>query len=694
MLLGGIFEFLAQKSDTPIGISLGLNMNHRESRFEPRPNLSRGLATLALGFVCCFIQRAQAIPLSIDPPDTRSFIHEDTPMIAPIQAPVQSSAKATTPSATQILAPLPSDFSAVSMPLSRYKTPSELVLLHEVGLEPGAQADAAIEQAMNWVNQTMSAASRADFSQRCEQHFSNPNQSMQLTAGALACVPWAIEKFNANSASRRESRSTSRPSGGGRLRNESDWRNHLRGVGFLDAFWRIDPQTETELVAEANIAARIGNDCQYRGALAAFIARAEAFFPEQVAISAIEKVYPLAFTCLEPDDDGYERTHLRTGLFRLMQGETQKARQSFLLAAHAENPEEEFRSLFWLGVIEEGSSNRSATNVPNDYWELLRRRYPLTIHSVVSSHSLGVDPLSAAVSSKEANVSRRVGPTWSEYNLAAFFLELLIARKEASNLTTFVKFAARTVDAPNPDALLFLSKCYNTAQAHKISIGTLTRYFKETQSQGLTIETMNMFFPRAYTDQILSSTGLVDPVIVLSLIRQESAFDPFARSGADARGLMQLLPSTASKWLANSRQELFDPSQNVRVGVKYMETLFKRYDGNVEHVLAAYNAGLKNLDKWRQRFPNTNTLMFMDLIPFKETRTYVAIILRNAYWYGRLMALQRDTLADTIVRKSTQAKWRSVTVQNLLRLAWSQDPQNPVSRTALSQLYSLPVANQ
>ena len=444
-------------------------------------------------------------------------------------------------------------------------------------------------------------------------------------------------------------------------------------------------------MAEAAVAQRIGQDCQYRGAMAAFIARAEAFFPDPIALTAIEKVYPAAFTCLEPDDDGFERTHLRTGLFRLMQGDATKAKQSLLLSAHAENPEEEFRSLFWLGVIEENVGLRAATNGQNEYWDLLRKRYPLTIHSVVAGHSLGQDPLSSAISSKEAMISRRVGVSWSEYNLAAFFLELLISRKEATHLTGFVKYAARIVDAPNPDALLFLSKCYDTAQAYKIAIGTLTRYFKETQSQGVTIETLNMFFPRAYTSQILDSAGVVDPVIVLSLIRQESAFDPFARSGADARGLMQLLPSTASKWLANSKQELFDPSANVRVGVKYMETLFKRYDGNVEHVLAAYNAGLKNLDRWRQRFSGANTLMFMDLIPFKETRTYVAIILRNAYWYGRLMAMQRDSLADTIVKKSNAARWRSVTVQNLLRLAWAQDGGVGRSRTALSQLYSLPI---
>lgn len=651
-----------------------------DRRLKPSMILSWGLISSVIAGSCLSSTKASAILLSIDYPDTRSYIREE--------------AQEANVAPTSILSPLNNDSTEYVLPLSKYSVPSQSALLRDVGLDSGAHIDSAVEQAMSWVTQSMSASTRMEFSQRCEQQFANLGQSLKLTAGALSCVPWAIERFNTTQPPKRETRATSRPLPGGRLRSEAEWRNHLRGVGFLDAFWRIDPQNSNELTAEAAIAAKVGQDCQYRGAVAAFIARAEAFFPESAAQAAIEKVYPMAFTCLEPDDEGFERTHLRAGLFRLMQGDTTRARQSLMLAAHAENPEEEFRSLFWLGVLEESSPVRAAGASSNEFWDVLRKRYPLTIHSVISSHSSGVDPLRTAIANKEANVARRVGRSWSEFNLAAFFFELLIARKEATHLTAFAKFAARTVDAPNPDALLFISKCYNTAQLHKVAIGTLTRYFKETQSQGLTLDTMNMFFPRAYTDQILSSTGMVDPVIVLSLIRQESAFDPFARSGADARGLMQLLPSTASKWMANPRQELFDPSQNVRVGVKYMELLFKRYDGNVEHMLAAYNAGLRNLDRWKQRFPNTNTLLFMDLIPFKETRTYVAIILRNAYWYGRLMAVHRDSLAETLIRKSTQAKWRSITVQNLLRIAWSEDNQENHSKTALSQLYSLPIAAQ
>lgn len=627
-----------------------------------------------------------ALPLEFDFPDARSgsFASESLPLASvPQQASVSSHSQLSAPST------FPATL-ALSLPLQNYKTPMEASVLREVGLEPSPLVDAAVSKAMTWVTQTMSASERNEFVQVCERNFIPLMRSMQLTYDTLSCLPWTIERFNQSKVSRAESK-TNRPVSGARVRNENEWRLGLRNVEFTDAFWRIDPQNLQELLQESLIAQKLGEDCQYRGAMAAIIARAEAFFPEPAAFQAIESVYPAAFKCLEPDDDGFERTHLRTGLFRLMQGDITKARQSLLLAAHAENPDEEFRSLFWLGVIEEKVSRKTGTTAQPGPWEQLRKRYPLTIHSVVVGHSLGRDPLSNAVSSKSAKVARRVGVVWNEFNLAAFFFELLISRQEASHLSSFAKYAARTVDAPNPEALLFLVHSYHVARAHKIAIGALTRYFKETQSQGVTLETLNLFFPRAYTDEILSSTGMVDPVIVLSLIRQESAFDPFARSVADARGLMQLLPSTASRWLTNSHQELFDPGANVRVGVKYMEMLFKRYDGNVEHVLAAYNAGLKNLDKWRQRFPNANTLMFMDLIPFKETRTYVAIILRNAYWYGRLMALQRDSLADTLVRKSTQARWRSLTVQNLLRLAWELDESNTRSRQSLSQLYTLPV---
>src|SRR5262249_29534687 len=128
----------------------------------------------------------------------------------------------------------------------------------------------------------------------------------------------------------------------------------------------------------------------------------------------------------------------------------------------------------------------------------------------------------------------------------------------------------------------------------------------------------------------------VDPLLVLSLIRQESAFNQRAQSLAGARGLMQLLPATAKQMGAKRSSQLFDPQINVKVGTKYLARKLQKYEGDVELTLAAYNAGFTRVDNWLKRYPVDNRLLFLDLIPFKETREYVSSIMRNYYWYVQL----------------------------------------------------------
>ena len=74
----------------------------------------------------------------------------------------------------------------------------------------------------------------------------------------------------------------------------------------------------------------------------------------------------------------------------------------------------------------------------------------------------------------------------------------------------------------------------------------------------------------------------------------------------------------------------------MRIGTQFFSKMLERFDGNVEFALAAYNAGPERVDEWRKRYPVSDRLLFLDLIPFKETREYVASIARNYYWYTRL----------------------------------------------------------
>lgn len=79
----------------------------------------------------------------------------------------------------------------------------------------------------------------------------------------------------------------------------------------------------------------------------------------------------------------------------------------------------------------------------------------------------------------------------------------------------------------------------------------------------------------------------------------------------------------------------------MRLGVRFFSHLLDRYSGDVELALAAYNAGPDRVDEWMRRYPFVeNPMLFVDLIPFKETREYVASIARNYYWYLKLYEQQ------------------------------------------------------
>jgi soluble lytic murein transglycosylase len=154
----------------------------------------------------------------------------------------------------------------------------------------------------------------------------------------------------------------------------------------------------------------------------------------------------------------------------------------------------------------------------------------------------------------------------------------------------------------------------------------------------VTTSTMQLMFPLSYVDIVRKKQKQMDPLLFLSLMRQESAFNPLAMSGVGARGLMQLMPATARGIRRVSKRQLFRPEINIAIGTKYFLSRLAQYDGDVEVTLAAYNAGFGRVDQWLRRYPTENKMLFLDFIPFRETREYVSAILRNYYWYVRLYA--------------------------------------------------------
>jgi soluble lytic murein transglycosylase len=160
----------------------------------------------------------------------------------------------------------------------------------------------------------------------------------------------------------------------------------------------------------------------------------------------------------------------------------------------------------------------------------------------------------------------------------------------------------------------------------------------EQNSLALNFKLIKYIFPLSYIELIKKNALNIDPLVIISLIRQESGFNPNATSTVGALGLMQLMPATAKRFNRKVRpKHLVNPEINLVIGIKYLKQLILRYDGNLIFALAAYNAGENRIDRWRKDiFKSEDPLATIEAIPFEETRNYVKLIYRNYFFYSLL----------------------------------------------------------
>ncbi len=167
--------------------------------------------------------------------------------------------------------------------------------------------------------------------------------------------------------------------------------------------------------------------------------------------------------------------------------------------------------------------------------------------------------------------------------------------------------------------------------------------YSQMKPEELTRDEWDVFYPLAYWNIITEQARVrrLDPHQVAGLIRQETVFDPRARSSASAYGLMQLLIPTATILArrygidrAITPESLFEPRLNIQLGTAYMRDQLDKF-GRIEYVAAAYNAGPGRVVQWRSTLP-LEIDEWAEAIPFKETRGYVQGVVRNRLQYERL----------------------------------------------------------
>jgi soluble lytic murein transglycosylase len=160
-------------------------------------------------------------------------------------------------------------------------------------------------------------------------------------------------------------------------------------------------------------------------------------------------------------------------------------------------------------------------------------------------------------------------------------------------------------------------------------------------------------FPMPYKQEVLENAQArkLDPALIYGVMRRESLFDPLARSSVGALGLMQLMPSTARK-VARSlgmkrprKSDILRVENNIRFGSQYLRSVMNRFDNNVALAAAAYNAGPGNVRKWLPRDAAMPADLWVETVPFNETRNYVQAVLAYSTVFDR--SLGKNTLMSS-----------------------------------------------
>jgi soluble lytic murein transglycosylase len=326
------------------------------------------------------------------------------------------------------------------------------------------------------------------------------------------------------------------------------------------------------------------------------------------------------------------RGQLEAGTIAYAHGDLPEALEAFLLAAERFPAREEGSAgAYWAGRIE---AQRGDTAAARARWRALVARVPHSYYALAAASRLGEPAWAPAGAATRVEVPPGFRATMAR---AALLGEIGFDPEQQHEIEHLLSQADRS-----NDLLIAAAQALHDAGHAARGLTTAQRAFSRGAER--TPVLYRLLFPVPQEEifrDIVTRRGL-DPWLVAGLIRQESGFDPRARSVADARGLMQVLPSVGAPiarrlgWTEWDPVLLYEPEVSLTLGTRHLEELVRRYPDPIR-VLAAYNAGGTRVARWEGR-PGVarDPELFLEMIPFLETRNYVRRVLRNAAFYRSL----------------------------------------------------------
>lgn len=378
------------------------------------------------------------------------------------------------------------------------------------------------------------------------------------------------------------------------------------------------------------------NTCASVNLYFAFAVLLEKQFPEESAFNQSINLYNKVNTC-DASEELKARSNYRLSMLQILNNKCELARKHLNIVKAINNKNYISRAEFWSNYCD-GSQAIDQSNA-DDYY----KNYPISYHSVLTFKKLNDDLASSVFNNRKTPILMRSlkNQVSNQFLIQAeSFIDSPIAAKKYLSY-----FTDEVLNGLEPEHLIYIGYVASKVKDDLMAFQSLSKAFVRSPDLK-TKATIKLYFPLRYFDQIkkYASNESIDPLLVLSLIRQESAFNEKAVSRVGARGLMQIMPQTAKKIDKSlTKNRLFDVNKNISAGTKYLSDLLKRYNNNAVYALAAYNAGFGAVDEWIKRYKTESDIVFMDVIPYQETREYVSAILRNYYWYQQINIEFKDT---------------------------------------------------
>jgi hypothetical protein len=380
-----------------------------------------------------------------------------------------------------------------------------------------------------------------------------------------------------------------------------------------------------------------------------------------------DKAYDIAESGLElgslPEEWAF-RLRWSQGIYRYLAEDYEDARTIWEgLLTDATDPKVRPMLLFW---ISQAHIKMGHTVESGFYRKSLVEDFPLSYYSVVALK------LSPGAGSEDAwhnafkNIQdlRRILAEWQKIDIEDLRsdqqkgpklrrAEILVAAGLSNYASATLDDLQKSFDVSSGNDRhatwgLYLSRLYAASGLWLGSISLTTKLSKSPDFWRDHPEQMLAYFPRPYSsifEAVGKDSGL-EPHRLMGIARQESSFRSDARSGANAWGLMQVIPPTARRLIEQSGvsdpasvplpEALLKPEINVRIGSALVRELSAKYDGQPASIFAAYNAGAQTLEQWLSRRLFADPLVFIEMIPYQETRDYVKGVWRNELVYGFL----------------------------------------------------------